>query len=43
MLLHANAHHMLVAVEPLAVAADRIGRAGSRISAVKRLPHLGTA
>ena len=40
MLLHANAHHMSVAVEPLKVAAERIKRAGSRIRAVKRLGGL---
>lgn len=37
LLLHANAHHMAVAVEPLRAAADRIARAGSRVMAVKRL------
>jgi hypothetical protein len=37
MLLHANAHHMAVAVEPLSDAADRIARAGSGISTIKRL------
>jgi cell wall-associated NlpC family hydrolase len=36
-LLHANGHHMVVAEEPLRVAADRIARAGSTISAVKRV------
>lgn len=40
LLLHANAHHMSVAVEPLKVAAERIKRAGSRIRAVKRLAGL---
>lgn len=40
MLLHANAYHMVVAVETLAAAVDRIARAGSRISTVKRLPGL---
>jgi len=40
MLLHANAHHMAVAVEPLAGAADRIRHADSRIRAIKRLPAL---
>jgi cell wall-associated NlpC family hydrolase len=40
MLLHANAHHMAVAAEPLTFAADRIAKAGSRISAVKRLGRL---
>src|SRR5262249_17581736 len=37
-LLHANAHHMAVAVEPLLVAAERIARTGQAIAAVKRLP-----
>jgi cell wall-associated NlpC family hydrolase len=36
-LLHANAHHMAVAAEPLRVAADRIAGTGSAITAVKRL------
>ena len=37
-LLHANAHHMLVASEPLAVARDRIlAESGTEISAIKRL------
>lgn len=36
-LLHANAYHMVVAEEPLRVAADRIARGGSAIAAVKRL------
>jgi cell wall-associated NlpC family hydrolase len=40
MLLHANAHHMAVAVEPLSVASERIRRTGSRISAIKRLTGL---
>ena len=43
MLLHANAHHMAVAVEPLKVAADRIRRLDSPISAIKRLPALSSA
>jgi cell wall-associated NlpC family hydrolase len=37
-LLHANAHHMAVAIEPLRTTADRIARTGSTITAVKRLP-----
>lgn len=37
MLLHANAHHMAVAVEPLSVAVDRIAKAGSPIAAIKRI------
>ena len=36
MLLHANAHHMSVVVEPLAEAVARIARTGSPIAAVKR-------
>jgi len=36
-LLHANAFHMAVAVEPLAEAVRRIAAAGSEITAVKRL------
>jgi len=36
-LLHANAHQMAVAVEPLPVALDRIRRTGSEVTSVKRL------
>jgi hypothetical protein len=36
-LLHANAFHMAVAVEPLVEAVRRIAAAGSPIEAVKRL------
>jgi cell wall-associated NlpC family hydrolase len=36
LLLHANAHHMAVAVEPLRAAVDRTARAGQDITAVKR-------
>jgi cell wall-associated NlpC family hydrolase len=36
-LLHANAHHMAVAVEPLADAAERIGRRSGGITSLKRL------
>ena len=43
MLLHANAHHMVAAVEPLKVAAERIRRAESRISSIRRLPALSAA
>jgi hypothetical protein len=41
-LLHANGHHMRVAIEPLRVAEKRI-RLGSfgPITAIKRLPALG--
>jgi cell wall-associated NlpC family hydrolase len=37
MLLHANAHHMAVVVEPLAPALDRIRRACGEVTSVKRL------
>ena len=38
-LLHANAHHMLVASEPLAAARDRIlGKGHGAVTAVRRLP-----
>ena len=38
MLLHANAHHMTVAVEPLTFAAERIAKAGGgRVVAVRRV------
>lgn len=41
MLLHANAHHMLVAVEPLPEAALRIkSSTGKDIAAIRRLPGL---
>jgi cell wall-associated NlpC family hydrolase len=43
MLLHANAHHMSVVVEPLATAARRIGRSGHEIIAMKRPAALGAA
>lgn len=36
-LLHANAHHMTVASEPLRKAVDRIAAAGSPVTSVKRL------
>jgi hypothetical protein len=38
LLLHANAHHMAVVVEPVRGAVDRIARAGLALAAVKRLP-----
>ena len=41
MMVHANGHHMVVAIEPLVSAARRIGRAGSEVSAIKRLDRLG--
>jgi cell wall-associated NlpC family hydrolase len=36
-LLHANAHHMMVAIEPVADAVARIKAAGSEITSVKRI------
>ena len=36
-LIHANAHHMAVAIEPIAEAVARIGAAGSKVTSVKRL------
>jgi cell wall-associated NlpC family hydrolase len=36
-LLHANAHHMAVAIEPIAEAVVRIRSAGSEISSVRRI------
>jgi len=36
-LLHANAHHMAVAVEPISAAIARIDEAGSAVTTVKRL------
>jgi cell wall-associated NlpC family hydrolase len=36
-ILHANAHHMMVAVEPTAAAVARIAAAGSPITGVRRL------
>ena len=38
MLLHANAHHMAVVIEPVRSAVDRIARAGLDIGTVRRLP-----
>jgi cell wall-associated NlpC family hydrolase len=40
MMVHANAHHMAVVIEPLAEAAHRIARTGSTIAAIKRMPGL---
>ena len=37
MMVHANAHHMMVAVEPLPEAANRIAKTGGGITCVKRL------
>lgn len=36
-LIHANAHHMMVAIEPLVEAVTRIKRTGADISSIKRL------
>jgi len=36
-LVHANAFHMAVAIEPLAAALRRIADAGSPITAIKRI------
>jgi hypothetical protein len=36
-LIHANAHHMMVAIEPLVEAITRIKRTGADISSIKRL------
>jgi cell wall-associated NlpC family hydrolase len=40
LMVHANGHHMLVVVEPLPEAADRIRKSSGDIVAVKRLPGL---
>lgn len=37
MLLHANAHHMAVAIEPIGEALSRISAAGSEVTSVRRL------
>lgn len=37
LLLHANAHHMAVAVEPLSAASERIAKTGVKIAAIKRI------
>jgi cell wall-associated NlpC family hydrolase len=37
MFIHANAHHMMVAIEPVAAAIARIKAAGSVVTSVKRL------
>jgi len=37
MLLHANAHHMAVVIEPIGEAIARISAAGSNVTAIKRL------
>jgi cell wall-associated NlpC family hydrolase len=41
LLLHANAHHMAVVVEPLGSAVDRIARAGWALTAIRRLEAEG--
>ncbi len=40
-LIHANAHHMMVAAETLPEAVLRIAKSGTEIRAIKRLPGLG--
>jgi cell wall-associated NlpC family hydrolase len=35
--IHANAHHMAVAIEPVAEALSRIGAAGSQVTSVRRI------
>jgi cell wall-associated NlpC family hydrolase len=39
LLLHANAHHMTVVLEPLKTAVDRIARTGSHITGIRRPPR----
>jgi hypothetical protein len=36
LLLHANAYHMAVAVEPLQAAIERIAKGGVHVAAIKR-------
>ena len=40
-LLHANAHHMAVAIEPVAQAVARIRDAGSEITSIRRIACIG--
>ncbi len=40
MMVHANAHHMAVHVETLPEAAERVAKAGGKLTAIKRLPAL---
>lgn len=40
MMVHANAHYMATVVEPLAEAAARIAKTGSKITSIKRPPAL---
>jgi cell wall-associated NlpC family hydrolase len=43
-LLHANAHHMLVASEPLALARERIkANTGAQVTSIRRLKTPGAA
>jgi cell wall-associated NlpC family hydrolase len=35
-IIHANAHHMMVAIEPAGDAIERIKKAGSAVTSVKR-------
>jgi cell wall-associated NlpC family hydrolase len=42
-LLHANAHHMAVELEPFALARERIRAAGYEVTCVRRLPSAGAA
>ena len=41
LLIHANAHHMAVAVEPLVSANDRIAKSGGPITTIKRMGKPG--
>jgi cell wall-associated NlpC family hydrolase len=43
LMVHANGHHMLVAIEPLPEAAERMRKAAGDVIAVKRLPKLSAA
>ena len=36
-IVHANAHHMAVAIEPIETAVARIREAGSEVTSVKRI------
>lgn len=40
MMVHANAHHMAVVIEPLPDAISRISRAGTHVIAIKRMGNL---
>ncbi|MEM1307849.1 MAG: NlpC/P60 family protein [Pseudomonadota bacterium] len=42
-MIHANAHHMLVAIEPLGIAVERIADAGAQVRSVRRLDGLSIA